>query len=132
GRRRRTGRGAERTVGLRTRAERARAHGRRGRGLVEQDRAGRRILVVQAAAHRRGALARGGRVEAAGGGVLAVGIGAAAMGRGALAEGVGRLARGRGIRPFGVGAHVVGRVVVVAGGLEIAVAGGGVLQLAEV
>src|SRR5690606_27711957 len=54
------------------------------------------------------------------------------MGRGALAEGVGRLARGRGIRPFGIGAHVVGRVVVVAGGLEIAVAGGGILQLAEV
>src|SRR5690606_27499167 len=57
---------------------------------------------------------------------------AAAVGRCALAVGVGRLARRGGIRAFGIRADVVARVVVVAGGLEIAVAGRRVFQLVQV
>src|SRR5690606_26571102 len=83
---RRAGRGAERAVGLRAGAERTRADFRRGRGLVEQHLARGRILVVQAAAHRRRAVRGRGRVEARGGRVLAVGVRAAAVGRGTLAE----------------------------------------------
>src|SRR5690606_34502496 len=119
---RRAGRGAERAVGLRAGAERTRADFRRGRGLVEQHLARGRILVVQAAAHRRRAVGRRRRVEARRGGVLAVGVRAAAVGRGTLAERVRRLARGGRIRAFGVRAHVVARIVVVARGLEVAVA----------
>ena len=129
---RRAGGGAERAAGLRARAQCARAHLRGGRGLVEQHFAGRRILVVQAPAHRRRAVGRGRGVVAARGRVLAVGVRAAAVGRRALAKGVGRLARGGGVRAFGIGAHVVALVLVVARGLEVAVVRRRLLQLLEV
>src|SRR5690606_25794214 len=112
--------------------ERAGTDVRCGRGLVEQYRAGGWILVVQGAANCRRTVGGRGGVVARGRRVLAVGVRAAAVGRCTLAVGVGRFARRGGIRAFRIRADVVARIVVVAGGLEVAVAGRGVFQLVQV
>src|SRR5690606_40061652 len=91
-----------------------------------------RILVVQAAADCGRTVGGGRGVEARGRRILAVGIRAAAVGRGALAVRVGRLARRGGIRAFRIRADVVTRVVVVACGLEVAIAGRAPFQLLQV